>query len=187
LKQTHLAGQLSIKRYFHGEHALRFSLLHGTISGDDANYPSHSDRGNSFKGKLTEFSFMGEIDLKGRKRFSKKLGYQKTSSPYIMFGMSGINCKPDVVYGQADSKDKGVELPKWHFGMPVGAGYKFDFNERVVFGVELGLRLTLSDYLDGTQASGNAYKNDSFMFAGLTASYRLHKRALSAAKASSKA
>ena len=118
---------------------------------------------------------MGEIDLKGRRRFSKKKGYQKTASPYVMFGLSGIYSKPDVTYGQPNSKDKGVDYPAWHFGMPFGGGYKFDISEQLVFGMEMGLHLTLSDYLDGTQASGNAYKNDAFFFGGLTVSYRFMK------------
>lgn len=176
MRETHLAGQFNLKRYFDGEHALRFGVLHGTISGDDRNYERLSGRGNRFKGRLTEFSVMGELDLRGRRRFSKRAGYQKTSSPYIMFGFSGVYCKPDVTYGQPDSKDKGIDYPNWHFGTPFGAGFRFDANERVVFGVELGLRLTLSDYLDGTQASGNAFKNDAFVFGGVTAGYRFQKR-----------
>ena len=171
-KESHLAGQMSIKRYFNGEHALRFNVLHGSLSGDDKNYTRNSVRGNSFVGRITEFAMMGEIDLNGKRRYTKKIGYQKTKSPYVMFGVSGIYSKPKVNYGQPDSKDKNIDYPKWHFGMPVGAGFKFDATERMVFGVELGLRLTLSDYLDGTQASGNAYKNDAFFFFGLTANYR---------------
>jgi opacity protein-like surface antigen len=174
-KETHLAGQINIKRYFKGEHALRFNVIHGTISGSDFNYDRLSTRGNSFVGRLTEFSLMGEIDLKGRRRFSKKLGYQRTTSPYVMGGFSGIYSKPDVVYGEPDSKDKGVDYPDWHFGIPVGGGLKFDLNEHVVFGVEVGIHLTLSDYLDGTQASGNSYKNDAIFFGGLTAGYRFMK------------
>lgn len=175
-KDSHMAGQLSLKRYFNGEHAMRFNIIHGSLSGDDNNYQKNSARGNNFIGRITEFSLMGEIDLKGRRRFSRRLGYQKTTSPYIMFGLSGIYSKPKVHYGQPDSKDIGVDYPNWHFGMPFGAGFKFDANERIVIGLEVGLHLTLSDYLDGTQASGNAYKNDAFYFGGLTASYRFMKK-----------
>ncbi|MBI1226963.1 MAG: hypothetical protein GC192_17155 [Bacteroidetes bacterium] len=180
-KETHFAEQISIKRYYR-DNALRFNVLHGTLSGDDSNYSRNRSRGNKFVGKFTEFALMGEIDLKGRRRFSKKLGYQKTASPYIMFGLSGIYSKPDVTYGSPDSKDIGIDYPSWNFGMPVGVGYKFDLNERVVFGAELGLRLTLSDYLDGTQASGNAYKNDAFFFGGITVGYRIINLGASAVK-----
>lgn len=183
LKETHLGGQLSVKRYFHGDNAIRFNALFGTISGDDKNYERNSIRGNSFVGHLAEFAVMGEIDLKGSRRFSKKVGYQRTGSPYLMFGLSGIYCNPKVTYGQPDSKDKGIDYPSWHFGMPFGGGYKFDINERVVVAAELGIRLTLSDNLDGTQASGNAYKNDSFVFFGLTAAWRFEKPVIAPAKA----
>jgi opacity protein-like surface antigen len=172
LKETNLAGQISVKRYYQGEHAIRFSALYGTISGADKNYDRNSIRNNSFVGRLAEFSLMGELDLKGRKRYTKKLGYQRIFSPYVMMGLSAVYCKPDVTYGQPDSADKDINYPDWHFGIPFGGGVKFDINERLFFGMELGLRLTLSDYLDGTQASGNAYKNDSFAFTGVTAGYR---------------
>ncbi len=172
LKETNLAGQISIKRYYHGEHAIRFSALYGTISGADKNYDRNSTRNNSFVGKLTELSLMGELDLKGRKRYTKKLGYQRIISPYVMVGLSAVYCKPDVIYGQPDSADKAINYPDWHLGIPFGGGAKFDINERMFFGMELGLRLTLSDYLDGTQASGNAYKKDAFAFTGITAGYR---------------
>jgi hypothetical protein len=186
-KETHLGGQLAIKRYFHGEHAIRLGVLHGTISGNDADYASHSGRGNSFIGRLTEFSVMGEIDLRGRKRYTKKLGYQKTWSGYIMFGLSGIYCNPEVTYGEQNSKDLGIEYPNWHFGMPIGGGFKKDLNERLYIGAEAGLRLTLSDYLDGTQASGNAYKNDAFFFGGISAGYRFQKKRLNLPRVPTKA
>ncbi|MCU0347999.1 MAG: DUF6089 family protein [Saprospiraceae bacterium] len=175
-KETHFGGQINIKRYFNGEHALRLNILHGTISGDDRNFGSNAGRGNNFKGQLTEFSLMGEIDLKGRRRFSKKLGYQKTTSPYINIGLAGIYCNPTVHYGEPNSKDQGVQFPDWHFAIPVGGGVKFDLTERIVLGVEMSFHVTLSDYLDGTQASGNAYKNDSLLFSGLTIGYRFEKQ-----------
>lgn len=186
-KETHLAGQLAIKRYFNGEHAIRLGVLHGTISGNDANYTGHSTRGNKFIGTLTEFSVMGEIDLRGRKRYTKKLGYQKTWSSYVTFGLSGIYCNPVVTYGQQTNKDLGIEYPDWHFGMPLGGGFKKDINERLFIGAEAGLRLTLSDYLDGTQASGNAYRNDAFFFGGVSVGYRFQKQRANLPKVPTKA
>ncbi|MBK8564871.1 MAG: hypothetical protein IPN76_16420 [Saprospiraceae bacterium] len=174
-KETHLGGQLNIKRYFDREHALRMNVLHGTIAGSDYNYDRNSDRGNEFVGRLTEFSLMGELDLKGRKRYSKKMDFQRTLSPYIMAGIAGAYCKPEVTYGQPENKDLAVEYPAWHFALPVGGGVKMDLSEHIFLGAELGLRVTLSDYLDGTQASGNAYKNDSYAFGGLTMGYRFLK------------
>jgi hypothetical protein len=36
----------------------------------------------------------------------------------------------------------------------------------------LSYRFTVSDFLDGTQVSGNAYNNDSYTFGGISAGYR---------------
>ncbi len=175
LMETNLSGQFSIKRYFDREHAVRLNVLHGTIAGSDYNYDRNSERGNEFVGKLTEFSIMGELDLKGRKRYSKKMDFQRTLSPCIIAGIAGVYCKPEVTYGQPENKDLAINYPAWHFALPIGGGIKMDISEKIFLGAEFGLRITLSDYLDGTQASGNAYKNDSYAFGGLTLGYRFLK------------
>ncbi len=175
MKETHVAGQINIKRYFDREHALRLNVVHGTIAGSDFNYDRNSVRGNQFVGKLTEFSLMGELDLKGRKRYSKKFDYHRTHSPYIMVGIAGTYCDPEMTYGQPDNADIAIDYPAWHFAMPIGGGFKLDLSEKIFIGAEFGMRFTLSDYLDGTQASGNAFKNDSYAFGGLSMGYRFLK------------
>lgn len=176
VKEGHWGGQLTAKRYWNGEHALRLGLMYGSLSGDDNNYDRNSIRGNRFTAQLAEFSLACEIDLRGRFRYTKRAGYQKTWSPYVMFGLSAIYCDPEVVYGQPDNKDSEIDYPAFHIGFPVGGGLKFDLNERIYIGAEFGLRITLSDYLDGTQASGNAFKNDAIAFTGVTAGYRFQTK-----------
>jgi hypothetical protein len=172
IKEVHAGGQLSVRRYFNREHAVRFNVLHGVLSGDDHNFDRNYLRGNRFTGKMTEVSLLGEFDVKGRKRFSKKHGYQKTNSLYFFGGASVAYFDPKVTYGAADSKDKDIDYVNWHIGMPIGGGLRVDANERLVFGLELAYRFTISDFLDGTQASGNAYKNDSYTFGGVSVGYR---------------
>jgi hypothetical protein len=172
VKEVYFGGQFSARRYFDREHAIRINILHGKLAGDDRNFDRNYLRGNSFEGRLTELSFMGELDFKGRKRFSTKHGYEKIASLYLFGGGSVAYFDPKVSYGSEDSKDIGIDYIKWHIGMPIGGGVRIDANEKLVFGLELSYRFTISDFLDGTQASGNAYKNDSYTFGGVSVGYR---------------
>ena len=177
VKEVFFGGQISARRYFDREHAIRVNILHGKLAGDDQNFDRNYLRGNRFEGRLTEFSVMGELDFKGRKRFSTRFGYEKMASLYLFGGGSIAYFDPTLHYGSADSKDKDVDYIKWHVGMPIGGGVKIDVNEKLVIGLELSYRFTISDYLDGTQASGNAYKNDSYTFGGISVGYRFFDKA----------
>ncbi|MCB0521607.1 MAG: hypothetical protein H6577_07920 [Lewinellaceae bacterium] len=175
-KEAHPGAQLSLKKYFDGRHALRANFMYGSISGDDKNFERLASRGVSFKANLFEITLMGEMDLYGTKRFSKNRGYNKTMSPYIFVGLGATFATPEVVYGDPENADAKIDYPGIHMILPIGGGVKIDLKERVFVGAELGVRLTASDNLDGVQASGNAYKNDVYLLAGLTAGYRFIKR-----------
>ncbi len=177
VKEVFLGGQLSVRRYFDREHAIRVNILHGKLAGNDLNFDRNYLRGNSFEGRLTEFSVMGELDFKGRKRFSTRHGYEKMASLYLFGGGSVAYFDPTVHYGSVDSKDADLDYIKWHIGMPIGGGVKIDVNKKLVIGLELSYRFTISDFLDGTQASGNAYKNDSYTFGGVSIGYRFFDKA----------
>ncbi len=177
VKEVFFGGQLSARRYFDREHALRVNILHGKLAGDDHNFDRNYLRGNSFEGRLTEFAIMGEIDFKGRKRFSTRNGYEKIASLYMFGGGSVAYFDPTVQYGSPESRDEKIDYIKWHVGMPIGGGVKIDVNEEIVVGLEISYRFTISDFLDGTQASGNAYKNDSYTFGGISIGYRFFDKA----------
>ena len=181
VKEVFAGGQISVRRYFDREHAIRVNILHGKLAGDDHNFDRNYERGNKFEGLLTEFSVMGELDFKGRKRFSSSNDYQKMASLYLFGGGSVAYFNPTVHYGSIESKDADLDYINWHVGMPIGGGVRIDANERLVFGLELSYHFTISDFLDGTQASGNAYKNDSYTFGGISVGYRFFDKAKEAA------
>lgn len=177
VKEVTFGGQVSIRRYFDREHAIRVNVLHGKLAGNDRNFDRNYLRGNSFEGKLTEVAIMGEWDFKGRKRFSTRHGYHKTSSLYLFAGGSVAYLDPEVRYGSTQSPDLTTDNVTWHMGMPIGGGVKIDINDRILVGLELSYRFTISDLIDGTQASGNSLKNDSYTFGGISLGYRLFKKA----------
>lgn len=57
----------------------------------------------------------------------------------------------------------------------MGAGLKYDLSRQLVIGIEVGLRPTFDDLLDGISQAGNPDKNDWFGFGGLTLHYRIGK------------
>lgn len=176
IKEVYLGGQVNVRYFFDREHAVRLNLLRGSLAGDDRNFDRNYLRGNSFSGQLTEVAIMGEKDFKGRKRFSTRTGYHKMSSLYLFAGGSLAYFNPTVHYGTPNNEDVNEEFQKWHIGMPIGGGVRIDASEKLVFGLELGYRFTISDFLDGTQASGNAFQNDSYTFGGVSVGYRFIRK-----------
>lgn len=172
VKEVFLGGQVNARYFFDREHAIRLNLLRGSLAGDDRNFDRNYLRGNSFSGQLTEVALIGELDFKGRQRFSTRTGFHKMSSLYLFAGGSLAYFNPTVHYGTFITGDLDMEFQKWHIGMPIGGGVRIDANNKLVFGLELGYRFTISDYLDGTQASGNVYQNDSYSFGGVSVGYR---------------
>jgi hypothetical protein len=173
---THFAAQANMTRIFDAKHAIGFNVLYGKLSGDDNQYESLLGRGASFQTTLVEVSFKGILDLRGQKRFNKKGEFNKTFSPYIFVGLAVAFAKPEVVYQVPNNEDAFIDYPGIHIAAPIGGGVKYDLNETIFVGLEVGTRFTASDYIDGVQASGNAYKNDVYFFGGLTAGYRLVKK-----------
>ncbi len=187
IKEIRAGGQFSLRRYFDREHALRLNVMYGSLSGADHNFDRNYLRNNSFDGKMTEIAFLGEKDFKGQKRFSSRHGYQKMSSLYMYAGASVGHFDPTVTYGNPDSGDKKIDYIKWHLGMPVGGGLRVDLNQKIVLEFEVSYRFTISDFLDGTQASGNAYKNDGYTFGGVSLGYRLFDKEKPAVEKKTKA
>jgi OmpA-OmpF porin, OOP family len=164
--------QLSLNRHFDKQHALRFNFLIGQITGDDRNDELLATRGNAFQATIFEGSVMGQIDLIGNERFSRRVGFKRTLTPYFLVGAGVIYANPKVTYSDPNNKDAKIDYPNVHIFAPVGGGLKYDLNLKLYLGIEAGIRFTVSDYLDGVQASGNAYSNDGYIFTGLMAGYR---------------
>lgn len=62
-------------------------------------------------------------------------------------------------------------LKKAFIALPIGAGIRFDFQERLSLSPEIGWRLALSDYIDGVAANGNVGQKDWYILFGVNANY----------------
>lgn len=176
LKEPHPAGQLFFRKQFDANHTIRFNFLYSKISGKDSNFEGLSTRGNSFETPISELSIIGEIDPFGKRRYPKKRLYSRATTPYLMVGLGVLLAEPKVTYGDPENIDTSVDYPKWHVAVPVGLGVKIDIIENIYLGAEFATRVTVTDNLDGVQLSGNANRNDSYLFGGISFGYRLGKK-----------
>ena len=144
---------------FTGHLAVKGHFYKGLLKGSDHN--AQITKGNrarnlSFQTDIYEVGITAEYNLINYNIASK----DHVTTPYIFAGISGVYFNPQAeLNGQwFDLQPLGTEgqgLPgydapykQFTVGIPAGLGVKFNINEKANIGIELGLRYTLTDYLD---------------------------------------
>ncbi|GAB4402655.1 MAG: hypothetical protein OHK0053_26730 [Microscillaceae bacterium] len=181
LSQPSLSLQLTAK--FHPHFKARFGLMMGRLEGNDALSASPQDpsgiyryaRNLHFRNDLLEASLVGIYDFaQNRGRFYKRPFF----TPYIFGGLALLHHNPkarvpDSYLGPEASagtwvalqplRTEGQGLPgqaapykRWQPVVPLGFGFRFKAADRIDIALEVGLRLTFTDYLDDV---GGLYPN----------------------------
>jgi OmpA-OmpF porin, OOP family len=176
---------LGLRRNLGEAWSLRLAGQHTQLYGKDAYFADNAgreQRGFSFESTVTELALMAEFDLFGKRRYDK--GYLKpTFSPYIMAGLGAtiFDAKPhfnaqnnDAMLGKI-RQDEVFDFGKPVLMIPFGAGIRYDLSRKVTIGLESGLRLPMTDYLDGISQSGNPDQRDWYMTTSLTLAFRFGK------------
>jgi hypothetical protein len=160
-KRTKPAVGISLNYEVSDRFMLRSGITLGKLEGADKYSGSESIkqiRNLSFESNLSEFSLLGELTI-----FNL---YNINWSPYVFGGLAVYHFNPYVrdsgqkVFLQPLSTE-GQGLPGsqqdpyklTQLALPFGGGVKFNLNENLRLGVELGLRRLFTDYLD--DVSGN--------------------------------
>ena len=155
-KRTKPAVGLSLNYELSDRFMLRSGFTFGKIEGGDqfSGTPFlQQNRNLSFQSTLTEFNLIGELTV-----FNL---YNINWSPYAFGGIAVYRFNPYVqdsgtkVFLQPLSTE-GQGLPssqqnpykRTQFAIPFGGGVKFNLNENIRLGVEVGLRRLFTDYLD---------------------------------------
>jgi OmpA-OmpF porin, OOP family len=149
---------------------LRIGLNYGQISGDDANYDDRIARGYSFKSSVIEIHGMLEAQPYG---FSKEDGTMRKVVPYAFVGLGVAMTNPKVDWNgktsPAITKDI-ADVKKTTLAIPIGGGFRFKVGDGLL-GVDMGLRPTLSDYIDGISEAGNPDRKDWYVTGGVNYSF----------------
>lgn len=176
--ETKLSYGLFLRRHLSPNLAIRANLIGGEFTGDDDNFSSRANRGFSFETTMTELSVLGEFDILGKRRVTED-GLRQIISPYVFVGGGLVFTEPRTTFNRSlpaleneIQADINADAPTTNLILPIGAGLKFDLSEKVTLGLELGYRLTNTDFLDGVSNSGNMDDNDGYWNGGLTLSFR---------------
>lgn len=156
-------------------HSYRASLIFSELEGIDSNSddPRRIERNYEFSTQITELSLGMEFTfLDFNLHSGKKLG-----TPYLYTGIS-------VAYHDnhyfANNVQTSENNSSWAYGIPMALGYKTNFLETFILGIEVGARYTFSDELDGSKPDtenlqqfkfGNINNNDWYVFTGITLTY----------------
>jgi len=184
VKQFKPVASVGIRHFVKSNVALRGQFSYGTLAGDDALTTERyrSNRNLHFKSSLLELSAVVEFYF----------GYVKPGHRYDMRGVSGLGAKGADFYGfiglggikfnpQAKLGDEWIDLkPLSTEGqglrngpeeysltsliIPLGIGYRKKMSRTFYVGIELGHRITFTDYIDDVSTS--YYDNDQLLANG---------------------
>lgn len=186
--ETNLAGGAFWSYYPGYRWSFRLGGSFAHISGSDANFKKDpiflETRNLRFRTQLAEAAFSLVWEPWGKKRYPAGGGLRRIVSPYLFAGAGWVWTDRVIDYSDAPraglfeaiQKDAATAPPKQMFSIPVGGGIKIDVGKQSSIGLEIGLRKTQTDILDGVSFSGNPENNDWYVFGGLSFSKRFKNR-----------
>ncbi|MCO6493518.1 MAG: hypothetical protein J5I98_34170 [Phaeodactylibacter sp.] len=177
LGESNLAAGAVVRHPLSRTHAVRANLFYGKLSGNDANFEARERRGSSFQTTVAELSVMGEWEPFGKNRTDLTLELGQRLSPYFFGGLGLAMINPKPVFGEVpDDKareDLNADYSDVQLVLPVGLGLRLGINELMSLSMELGMRKTFTDYLDGASNPGGKKTHDWYLFGGAMFLYRI--------------
>ena len=186
--ETNFAGGAFLSYYPGYRWSFRMGASFANISGNDANFKNDpifiEARNLRFRTQLSEGSLSLMWEPWGKKRYPAGGGLRRIISPYLFAGAGWVWAERSIDYSDAPraglyeeiQKDAATASPIQTLSFPVGGGLKIDVGKSSSIGVEMGLRKTQTDFLDGVSYSGKKKKNDWYVFGGLSFSKRFKNR-----------
>ncbi len=182
LRETNPAFGIFLRANFSNCWSARVNFTKATVSGRDANFTEiawRQDRNFSFTSDLTETSLLLEFDPLGRRRYERGQ-FTKRFSPYFFAGIGGLSFNPSTNFNEPSNEgllteiyiDQARNFDRVNLTVPLGVGLRLDLSRRFTLGIESGLRMPFTDYLDGVSRSGNPEKRDWYVFGGATLAMR---------------
>ncbi len=161
-------------------HSYRFSATYSNLKGSDS-------KSSESRRRIRDFSFKNEIiELTAGMEFTfwdfdlhNQHNYAVKTTPYLFTGLSYFNYNALALNSdnEIESYDTANSL-----AIPMLVGVKTAINNQFIIGVEVGVRYTFTDDLDGSNPVkdkkdieslkfGNLNSNDWYVFSGITLTY----------------
>lgn len=194
LQAAHAAFGLKLAYMLNQNMSVGYSIVNGSISGDDQNFPARRDWTpnlsfnsifsehtmqftyypfNRSKGILSAFKVKEKIYRTGCP--SVKIKYKKKFSPFAFVGAGVGFFSPNVSGLPLDAGElQPGRYRNSHLIFPFGGGARIELTHRLGVSAELGMRYTSTDYLDGISDSRNPNFKDWFVTGGFRLAYKFH-------------
>lgn len=155
-RRTKPALGLSINCDLSERLSLRSGLTFGGLQGADKYGQTQfvrETRNLSFQSFLSEFSLLGELNVFNLNRINwTPYGFAGVAvfrfNPYVRDGGNKIFLHPLTTEGQGLPGGEGKVYSLTQLAIPFGGGLKFNLNDDLRLGFEVGLRHLFTDYLD---------------------------------------
>ncbi len=171
-RTSSLAGTVFYRMNFSEFFTVKLALTVGKIKGSEIPIDAFArERGHSFNSSIIEVSSVFEYHFFDFKTAESPVNY----SPYLFGGIGFIYFK---------DAPKNEDIKKIQPVIPIGVGFKYRIQKKYTLGLELGVRKTFFDHLDGISDGNQAIKDyqygnpkddDWYFFTGLTFSITLFK------------
>lgn len=156
LAEINLGGGGFIRYNINNFMAARFSINYGKVTGADGG--DRAERNLSFSSNILEFALTGEINILGYQPYN----LERVFSPYVFGGIALFKFNPQaeldgITYDLQPLGTEGQGLADFperqfynltQFSIPVGLGLKYALSDTWNIGIEGGIRVTFTDYLD---------------------------------------
>lgn len=135
--------------------ALKAFGLIGKVSGDDRLSESQWQRNRnwSFETLIMEGSLQLEVNLLEDRNTGRRL--MNPLIPYLFAGIGAFYFKPQSEIGQGNRLQStaplmlsGVKYQQIAAAIPVGVGFRYYLDKKILVGAEFGLRYTTTSYID---------------------------------------
>jgi len=177
--ETRYVVSAGVRYFLMPRQSIKTSLFYGRVRGNDAltNYPNRKYRNLHFRSAILELSAQYEYHFLKPK--TKHLAAARTTAifdgnrfgAYAFGGFGGFYFNPKAMYdgswvalqplgteGQELEGGPGKKYSRINIALPLGVGFTYLANNSIQIGLEYGLRLTSTDYID--DVSGFYYDND---------------------------
>ena len=157
--QPGFAVGASFRQYFSDRISAKLFANFARLQASDyksGSYELYYYRNLSFRSDIKEIGLQAEVSIF---RFDKTNPYNDDDknyhnfTPYLFGGFNAFYFNPKALYKDEwvalqPLTTEGVSYSKFSFAIPFGLGLKYQANEKIVVGIELGARKTFTDYLD---------------------------------------